>query len=90
MSTEERLTTLENQHQRIEDKLDKMIEILETQVTENCKKMSEHIDFIDTVYDNVKHPLGFICNKVGNLMGSTENYVITDKKKEEDEETTTQ
>ena len=87
MSTEERLTTLEDQQQRIEDKLDKILEVLETQVTKNCEKMSEHIDFIDAVYDNVKNPLGFICNKVGGLMGKSENYVITDKKKEDEAST---
>ena len=64
---------------RIEEKLDKILELLESKITKNCEKMSEHIDFIDNVYDNVKNPLGFICNKIGILMGSSENYVLTDK-----------
>jgi len=66
-------------NKRIEEKLDKILELLENKVTKNCEKMSEHIDFIDNVYDSVKNPLGFICNKVGILMGSSENYVLTDK-----------
>ena len=81
MSVEERVQNLEQQQQRIEDKLDQIMEILESKVSKNCEKMSEHIDFIDTVYDNVKNPLGFICNKVGSIMGSSENYAIADKEK---------
>ncbi|GAG46381.1 unnamed protein product, partial [marine sediment metagenome] len=64
---------------RIEAKLDKILELLEEKVTKNCEKMSEHIDFIDNVYDNVKNPLGFICNKVGSMIGSSENYALADK-----------
>ena len=81
MSVEERVQNLEQHQQRIEDKLDQIMEILESKVSKNCEKMSEHIDFIDTVYDNVKNPLGFICNKVGSIMGSSENYAIADKEK---------
>ena len=29
-----------------------------------CKKMGGHIDFVEEVYDNVKHPLGYICKKM--------------------------
>ena len=84
MSTEERLSNLEAQQQGIEEKLDQILNILQTKVTQNCEKMSEHIDFIDNVYDNVKNPLGFICNKVGGFMGSSHNYSLTDKKDEDD------
>ena len=33
-------------------------------LSEDCKKMSEHIDFVENVYENVKNPLGFLCNKL--------------------------
>ena len=58
--------------ERIEERLDKIFEILENRVTKNCEKMSNHIDFIDTVYDNVKSPLAYICNKVKSIAGSSE------------------
>ena len=32
--------------------------------------MSSHIDFVDNVYDNVKNPLGFFCNKINTLRGT--------------------
>ena len=41
----------------------------------SCQKMSEHIDFIENVYDNVKNPLGFICNKISSISGSS-NYTL--------------
>ena len=37
--------------------------------------MSEHIDFIENVYDNVKNPLGFICNKISSISGNS-NYTL--------------
>ena len=80
MSMEERIERLEEQHQRIEEKLDRIMEFLECKVNKNCEKMSEHIDFIDAVYDNVKRPLGFVCSSVGNLMVSSEPHAIVDKK----------
>jgi len=52
---------------RIEEKLDIIITILTEDVKENCDKMGEHINFIETVYEDVKNPLGYICNKVKYL-----------------------
>lgn len=64
----------------IEIKLNKITELLEKDISPNCKKMSNHIDFIDKVYDNVKSPLGFICSKVSLLGGgSNESHSLTDK-----------
>jgi hypothetical protein len=83
MSVEERIERLEEQHQRIEEKLDKILEFLECKVNKSCEKMSEHIDFIDAVYDNVKKPLGYVCNRVSNLMAPSDNFAITDKKEDD-------
>ena len=47
----------------LEYKLDRILEILEKN-TEDCKKMSSHIDFIEKTYENVKNPLNYICDKV--------------------------
>ena len=69
-SLENRLSNLEKQYSRIEEKLDLIISIFENEVSENCAKMSGHIDFVENVYENVKSPLGFICNKVGSLIGN--------------------
>jgi len=75
MDLEERITnlelsvkTLDAKLQLVNDKLDKILGLLET----DCKKMTDHIDFIEQVYDNVKNPLNFIMNKVNNLRGSSQ------------------
>ena len=61
--------------ENIEKKLDRLLEILEKN-TEDCKKMSSHIDFIETIYENVKNPLGYICEKVKSISGNA-NHSIT-------------
>ena len=39
--------------------------------------MGEHIDFIETVYDTVKSPLGYLCNKISYVSGN-KKYSLTD------------
>lgn len=56
---------------RVEAKLDKLTELLEGSLKSNCEKMGEHIDFVERVYENVKNPLGYVCNKVRSLSGAT-------------------
>ena len=64
----------------LEVKLNKITELLENDVAPNCNKMSSHIDFVENVYDNVKNPLGFLCNKVSGFMGSNDNYSLDNQK----------
>ena len=73
-----KLDSLEYKLIDLEVKLNTILDLLEKDISPNCKKMSSHIDFVDKVYDNVKNPLGFICNKVNGLSGSN-NYNLTDK-----------
>jgi uncharacterized protein YaaN involved in tellurite resistance len=47
----------------METKMDKILEILE----KDCKKMTDHIDFIENVYDNVKSPFYYLMDKVNIL-----------------------
>tara|TARA_B100001094_G_C18172408_1_gene795899 strand:+ start:1258 stop:1539 length:282 start_codon:yes stop_codon:yes gene_type:complete len=74
---EKKLIKLETQCNTLEMKLDKIIELL-TKNTDSCEKMSEHIDFVETVYENVKNPLGFICNKINSMITGT--YSLDTKK----------
>jgi archaellum component FlaC len=55
------------------DKLDKLLPQFEIQST-NCKKMSDHIEFVETVYEKVKHPLNYMINVV-----SSSSYAITEE-----------
>ena len=52
--------------ERIECKLDKIIELLEHN-QKSANKMSDHIDFIDGVYNKVKSPLNTIFNAVSRF-----------------------
>ena len=66
-------TELKTDIKRLESKIDKIIEYLEKDIVKNCDKMGEHIDFVETVYETVKHPLDFICSKVNTMMSIENN-----------------
>jgi uncharacterized protein YfbU (UPF0304 family) len=72
---------IEEINKKIEElsiKVDRILNILKKDVSVNTKKMSDHINFVENVYENVKYPLGFICNTVTHYMGST-RYTINNK-----------
>ena len=60
-----KLNILENKVNDLDLKLDKILSLLEKN-SEDCKKMSSHIDFIDGVYENVKAPMNYICDTMNN------------------------
>jgi uncharacterized coiled-coil protein SlyX len=68
--TRDKVDLLEKNMEKINNKID-------SDVLVECKKMGSHIDFIEDIYDNVKHPLDFICNKVNYLSGSQKLNTIT-------------
>ena len=78
-----KLDSLEYKLIDLEVKLNKILELLENDVKPNCNKMSSHIDFVDKVYETVKSPLNFMCNKVNVLSGkeisNNESHSLTDK-----------
>ena len=65
---------------RLEEKLDLILKILTEDIKNSCEKMGGHINFVEKVYDNVKHPLTFICNKVNYLTGKDKLNELEDKK----------
>ena len=69
-----KLVSLDKKITNIEEKLDTIIKLIEEDVKPNCEKMNTHIDFVDNVYDNVKNPLGFLCNKINYFKGYNSNY----------------
>lgn len=60
-----KLNILENKVNDLDVKLDKILSLLEKN-SEDCKKMTSHIDFIDGVYENVKAPMNYICDTMNN------------------------
>ncbi len=53
----EKLEKIENKLVTIEDKLEKN--------TEDCQKMTSHIDFIESVYSGLKSPLEYMKYRLG-------------------------
>jgi hypothetical protein len=67
-----KILDLENMFKVIETKMDKILELLE----KDCKKMSDHIDFVENVYDNVKMPFYYVMNKVNYFVSSDNNNIL--------------
>ena len=74
---------MEERLERIEHKLDTLIKLISEDVKTNCGKMGEHIDFVETVYENVKNPLGYICGKINYLAGSSNTLKLEERKNDD-------
>lgn len=55
--------------------LEKLSETIDNNLSKECRKMGEHIDFVESIYENVKHPLNFICKKVNHLSGEEKSTI---------------
>ncbi len=64
------ITILNDNVNNLQDKVDHLDNKVHEEVLEECKKMGSHIDFVENVYDTVKHPLGYICKKIKTYTGS--------------------
>ena len=73
---ENELLEIKERLNKIDVKLDALLEKMEISV-EGSNKISEHIDFVENVFDTVKTPLSYICNKV-NIFASGEQGVLED------------
>jgi hypothetical protein len=71
------LEEVKSQLNRIETKLDALLEKMDISVKE-CNKMGEHIDFIEGIYETVKFPLTYLCNKVHIFAGSDATSIEED------------
>ena len=64
-----RLNRIEKKVDNIDQKLTDLI-ILMNDNKKDCEKMSSHIDFIDSVYDKLKTPIDFVCNRINNTINN--------------------
>ena len=67
-----KILDLENHFTIMDKKMDKILELLE----KDCKKMSDHIDFVENVYDNVKMPFYYVMDKVNYLVSNDNNKIL--------------
>jgi len=67
MEDKEDITELKSLIVEINTKLDKLLQLFESQ-NNNSKKMSTHIDFIETTYNSIKTPFNFIMSAVNKTL----------------------
>ena len=53
--------------------------LLEKQNNEILEKMSNHIDFIDSIYDNVKQPFHYVMNMVSRKIENSDDVKTIEK-----------
>tara|TARA_B100000780_G_C21050723_1_gene421966 strand:+ start:138 stop:356 length:219 start_codon:yes stop_codon:yes gene_type:complete len=53
---------IEKRLEKIDHKLDELI-LLTRENEKKCDKMTSHIDFINSIYEKLKAPIEFICDK---------------------------
>jgi tetrahydromethanopterin S-methyltransferase subunit B len=80
MSTNDELIILVKEIYNKVDNIEKKIDALERRMNEEmvpeCKKMGTHIDFIENVYETVRYPLGYFCNKIRTIVGQENQQVL--------------
>lgn len=57
----DRLDEIDERLDLLDHKLSELISLVNQTVKPNCEKMNEHITFVESIYENVKNPLGFFC-----------------------------
>ena len=60
------LLSLSKKVDKMQQDIDRILILLQTDVKNNCDKMSEHIDFIDGVYTKLKCPIDYVVTKINN------------------------
>lgn len=70
----DRVAALENKLDLVLSKLDTIQKGCDT-IQEGCGKMSNHIDFVNGVYDRIKTPFHYIMNKVSLYSTKNTNYI---------------
>lgn len=70
-SIEERLKRIEEQIEKLNKKMEGLDTFIRHNLAKDCSKMSEHIDFVDQVYETVRSPLNYICNNINYVLGDS-------------------
>ena len=73
---ENKLDELTNKIDELDNKINLILNILEKKVEPNCNKMSNHIDFIDSIYEKAKYPLGYIIGNFNYMIGKKKCHLI--------------
>ena len=66
---------LKNEIKEMREQLNRIEELLKNSVGKNCEKMGNHIEFVESVYETVRHPLSYICSKISGPNSSSHNML---------------
>jgi len=72
----EMLSIMNKNIEKLNEKLDIISSKLDVEIIGECKKMSSHINFVESVYDSMKHPLNYICETINGI--SINNQICND------------
>ena len=64
----DKINELDIKMNKIDDKLNTILLLLKKDIEPNCKKMSVHIDFIDTIYNTLTSPMNILFNRPMNIL----------------------
>ena len=56
----------------LDEKIDKLTTKIDKDIISECKKMSSHVDFVESVYDNVKTPLNYAFKQIFSVLDSNQ------------------
>ena len=71
----------------LSEKLDRIEKILNNEILNNCNRMSNHIDFVEQIYDYIKFPLFYITDKVRYITSRTKVNIPIEHSSHETETT---
>lgn len=60
----ENTTVPSSEISELKDRLERIEQLLNNDILHNCNKMSNHIDFIERIYQYIKYPLFYISDKM--------------------------
>lgn len=75
--TKDKIELIINKLNSIDKKIDALVKDINEDVKPKCNKMSSHIDFIEKVYNVVKSPLGFMCERI-NFLSKNKTYELSE------------
>ncbi len=68
ISLEKNIHDITNKLDDINNKLDTLLIMCNNDIKPNCEKMNEHITFVNDVYEKVRLPLSYLCNKFNYIL----------------------
>ena len=73
-----KVTTIEKKIDKIECTLSELVSLMKNEVSPSCNKMNTHITFVENIYNKIKRPLHYICNRFNS------SKLLLKQEKEED------